>query len=267
MKNRLQEKITRARRKGEKLFSAFLTLGYPNLETTQKLILQFEKEGVDIIELGFPFSDPLADGPTIQYSSEQALKRGVRMEDAFQMVRDLRRSGCSVPLVFFTYLNPIYHYGLRSFVAEAKQAGFDGLLVPDLPPEEERSLQTACRKRNLSQIFLIAPTTEPKRAKFIAARSQGFIYYVSLRGVTGARKSLPRDIERNLKTFRGIFTKPVLIGFGVSNPKQARQLSRISDGVIVGSAIVEVLRKSGGKAEAAVRFVRQMIRAVKSRKR
>jgi tryptophan synthase alpha chain len=263
--NRLQLKIQKSKKHGEKLFCAFLTLGYPSVSATGKLIQAFERTGVDIIELGFPFSDPLADGPTIQYSSEHALAKGVRIQDAFQLVQSLRLRGLSVPILFFTYLNPIYHYGLKRFVTDARQAGFDGIIVPDLPPEEEKGFQKECQSQNLSQIFLIAPTTLKKRMRILAGRSNGFIYYVSLRGVTGARKSLPEDLRGNLKQLAGMTKKPVLIGFGVSSPDQGRILSRMCQGVIVGSAIIEKLRSSKGRLAPTVRFVGQMVRAVKGK--
>ncbi len=249
----------------QKLFCAFLTLGFPSLKATEELIFKFEKAGVDIIELGFPFSDPLADGPTIQYSSERAIENGVKIQDAFNLVKKLRKRGCEVPILFFTYLNPIFHYGLKKFTREAAAAGFDGVIVPDLPPEEEKEFSKDCVRHQLAQVFLVAPTTEPKRAAMIAEKSRGFIYYVSLRGVTGARKSTAADIEKNMKQLKRFTKKPVLIGFGVSSPEQAKKLSAMSHGVIVGSAIVDALRKSGGKTAPAVRFVESMVRAVKGR--
>lgn len=261
--NRLLSTTRRIKKNREKLFCAFLTLGFPNLEATEKLIEAFEKAGVDIIELGFPFSDPLADGPTIQYSSEMALKHGVRLEHAFDLVKKLRKKKINLPILLFTYLNPVYHFGLKRFAVEARRAGFDGVIIPDLPPEEEKDLAQACNKQGLAQVFLVAPTTEKKRAALIAKRSKGFIYYVSLRGVTGARKSLPSDIEAHVRSLKRTAKKPVLIGFGVSSPEQAWALSRISDGVIVGSAIVDRLRQTGGQIASAVEFVREMVKEVK----
>lgn len=262
--NRLLVTTNEARRKKEKLFCAFLTLGFPNLKATEKLIWEFEAMGVDILELGFPFSDPMADGPTIQYSSEAALKNGVCMEDAFKLVKKVRAQGCRMPILFFTYLNPVFHYGPKAFARRAKEAGFDGMIIPDAPPEEEKDLTRECRKLNLTRVYLVAPTTEKKRSAMIARESEGFIYYVSLRGVTGARKALASDIKANLKTLKCVTSKPVLIGFGVSSPEQSRDLGRVSEGVIVGSAIVEKLRKAKGNIKPAVAFVRQMIRALKN---
>jgi tryptophan synthase alpha chain len=263
MKNRLLVKLKEAKGRQSKLFCAFLTLGYPNLKTTKRLIKEFERLGVDILELGFPFSDPLADGPTIQYSSEYALEKGVRLRHAFQLVRKMRDEGIQIPILFFTYFNPIFHYGIKRFVVNARQAGLDGFIVPDLPPEEESDFQSECRRQRLAQVYLVAPTTEEKRAIFIARKSQGFVYYVSLRGVTGARKSLPNDLLEGLKAVRRVTRKPILVGFGVSTPEQAKVLARASDGVIVGSAIMDRLRRSHGKTADAVRLIRAMVQAVK----
>ncbi len=265
MRNFLKEKITKRSKERSKLFCAFLTLGFPSLEATEKLILEFEKIGVDIVELGFPFSDPLADGPTIQYSSEQALRKGVQLRDAFELAGKLRRRGCEMPLVFFTYLNPVFSYGMQKFVQRARQAGFDGLIIPDLPPDEEPVLERECVRRGLLRTFLVTPTTSEIRAKKIARATDGFIYYVSLRGVTGARKALPPDLKKNVARLKKISAKPVLIGFGVSTPRQAHELGAQSDGVIVGSAIVESLRRFGGLG-LTVQFVKRMVRGLKSKR-
>lgn len=262
MKSRLFKTIARAKKEKRKLFCAFLTLGYPSLESTEKLIEGFAKRGVDIIELGFPFSDPLADGPVIQYSSECALKRGVQMEDALQMVRNLRKKGIQVPLLLFSYLNPLHFFGLKRLPDSLKKAGFDGLIVPDCPGEEEPDFWKACRKKGLAPVFLVAPTTSPERARKIFARTQGFLYYVSLRGVTGARAELSPDWAANVKRLARMSPKPVLIGFGVSTPEQVRTLSRSGNGVIVGSAIVNALRESGGRLEPVFSFVESLLRAL-----
>lgn len=259
MKNLLSVKINEAKRKKRKLFCVFLTLGYPNIAATERLILSSEKAGVDIIELGFPFSDPLADGPTIQYSSEQALKKHVSLKDAFALVSRLRKKGCRIPILFFGYFNPVFSYGCKDFARDARSAGMDGLIIPDLPPEEELEFQKACRKQNLHIVQLVAPTTADKRAKMLVGKSQGFIYYVSLRGVTGARKALPSDLKAHLSKLKRMTSKPVLAGFGISTPDQARAISRMSDGVIVGSAVIEHLKHGVPAAES---FIEKMARAV-----
>ncbi len=261
--NRLLSVSGAAAASGRKLFCAFTTLGYPSLKKTELLIEAFAKDGVDIVELGFPFSDPLADGPTIQFSSEQALAHGVRIQHAFDLARSLRKKGVSVPLVFFTYFNPVFHYGYKTFLKKAKEAGFDAVLVPDLPPDQESGFRKEVRAQGLLQIFLIAPTSDARRTRMIARESEGFIYYVSLRGVTGARQALPSDIRRHLKQIKKVTKKPVLVGFGVSKPEQAKSLSAWSDGVIVGSAIIERIRKADGKIEPAIQFIREMVKAVK----
>ncbi len=259
LKNFLSDKIKQATRKKRKLFCVFLTFGYPSIAATERLILSAERSGVDIIELGFPFSDPLADGPTIQYSSEEALKKHVTMRGAMSLVKELREKGSKIPILFFGYLNPIYAYGENDFVRDAKAAGFDGLIIPDLTPEEEPIFHKECNRRKLHIVNLVAPTTSDKRARMLAGKSQGFIYYVSLRGVTGARKALPSDLTEHLQKLKRMTKKPVLVGFGVSTPEQAKDISRMSDGVIVGSAVINHLKKGVPSAE---RFIAKMSRAV-----
>ena len=258
MKNYLSHKIEQAQQKKRKLFCVFLTLGYPTIAAVERLILFSEKNGVDIIELGFPFSDPLADGPTIQYSSEQALKKHVSIRDAFQLVGRVRKKGCHIPIVFFGYFNPIFSYGAKAFARDARQAGLDGLIIPDLPPEEEKEFHKACRKQGLRFVQLVAPTTEGLREKMLVHKSQGFVYYVSLKGVTGTRKALPADLKDHLARIRRTTSKPVLAGFGISTPAQARDISRMADGVIVGSAVIEHLKRG---LPAAERFILQMSQA------
>ncbi|MFA6600674.1 MAG: tryptophan synthase subunit alpha [Candidatus Omnitrophota bacterium] len=265
MKNRLLTRIREVRLKRQKLFCAFLTLGYPSISAVKGMILEFEKLGVDILELGFPYSDPLADGPTIQFSSEAALRRKVTLEDAFRTVEMLRRMGLRMPVIFFSYLNPIYHYGMKAFVKRAKRAGFDGLIIPDLLPGSEPVLEAACRESGLCRTFLAAPTTPKARAVQLARKSKGFVYFVSTRGVTGARKAVPADIRASIRAMNRACPTPVLIGFGVSSPEQAKIFAAMSQGVIVGSAIIDRIRKAGGRTASAVRFVDEMVRAVKEK--
>jgi len=262
-KNRLLDKMQELKAKKQKAFCAFLTSGYPSLAKTAEYAEGFEKAGVDILEVGYPFSDPLADGPTIQFSSQQSLDRGITLDRVLKMVAGLRSRGLTIPAVFFSYYNPILAYGPGKFVRAAVKAGFDAVLVPDLPPEEEPVFAAECLKHGLSRIYLIAPTTSASRARVLARASEGFIYYVSLRGVTGARAKIPSDIGLHLSALKKMTDKPVLIGFGVSKPRQARDLSKLSGGVIVGSAIVEQIRKAKGATKPVLRYVREMVRAVK----
>ncbi len=262
--NRLEQYLKSARSRKEKIVCAFLTLGFPSIAATEKLIQEFEKSGVGILELGFPYSDPLADGPTIQYASDQALKRAhIQLQDAFRLVARLRKKGARIPIVFFSYVNPILNFGFTKFAAKIKQSGFDGLIVPDLQPDEAHAMEKICRRKKVSLVHLIAPTTESKRMKQIAARSQSFIYYVSLRGVTGARQKLAKDLKTNIAKIKRATKKPVLVGFGVSSPAHVRQICKFADGVIVGSAIIDSIRKSGGNLTKTVRFANALVRAAR----
>ena len=263
MKNRLLEKLKSTKDRKHKLFCAYLTLGFPKLHITEALIPALEKTGADILELGFPFSDPLADGPTIQYASSEAIKRGVQMRDAFRIMRRLRRRGLKMPVLFFSYLNPIMHYGVSRAVRQLHQSGFDGLIVPDLPPEEGKMWEPWFRRYDLSLVYLAAPTTTDERMREIVKRSSGFVYYVSLRGVTGARNSVPLGLERKLRSMKRLTHKPILVGFGVSNETQARRIARVADGIIVGSAIIERLREGRGRIGTAVAFTSRLVRSLK----
>ena len=247
MNNRLICRIEEALRKRRKLFCAYLTLGFPNLSVTRNLIPVLERSGTDILELGFPFSDPLADGPTIQKASERALKNGVTVHDALGIIRSLRKKGLSIPILFFSYINPVLRYGVKRLADDLARNGFDGLIIPDLSLEEGRFLEPVFKRVNLSLVYLIAPTTDKARAREIAKRSSGFVYYVSIRGVTGARYIVPRDLIRNVKQIKRLSRKPVLVGFGVSQVSQARAIAAVADGVIVGSAIVNQISKSKAK--------------------
>jgi tryptophan synthase alpha chain len=249
--NRLDFKIKQAHASGKKLFCAFVTLGYPNLSFTEKLIIELEKKGTDILELGFPFSDPLADGPVIQEASNQALNNGIRIKDAFLLASRLRKKGVQIPLVFFTYYNPILSYGITRFVAHAKQNGFDAVLCPDLPVEEDQELSRTIKKAGLGQIYLIAPTSSNARIQKIGRASHPFIYYVSRRGVTGIRKSMDQDLSAKLKNLKRQVHKAVLVGFGVSSAKHVREIAKNSDGVIVGSAIVDWAKRLKSPARVA----------------
>ena len=238
--NRIDIAFRRLKANRGKAFIAYITAGDPDLAATGKLVLCLERSGADMIELGIPFSDPIADGPVIQAASYRALSKKVNLAKIFRLVERLRKD-TEIPLVFMTYYNPILKYGLERFFMSCKRAGVDGVIVPDLPVEESDELVRLGRKTNTSTIFLIAPTSTKDRMRKIVRRSSGFIYYVSSTGVTGTRRSLPADIVENIRTIRSMTIKPIAVGFGVSDPKQAKLVAKTADGVIVGSAIVKLI--------------------------
>ncbi len=243
--NRIDERFTRLKRVGEQALMPYLTAGDPDLATTRSLILEFERRGADLVEIGVPFSDPLADGVTIQRASQRALQGGTTLKGILEMVSGLR-ADCRLPLLLMSYANPIYHFGIARFAKEAAAAGVDGLIVPDLPPEEAKELIDATSSHDVHLVFLLAPTSPRERIRKIATASKGFIYYVSLRGVTGARSRLSDDLEVTLKIIRSMTGKPLAVGFGISTPEHVRMVSRLADGVIVGSAIVSLLEREAG---------------------
>ncbi|MDD5595037.1 MAG: tryptophan synthase subunit alpha [Candidatus Omnitrophica bacterium] len=252
MKNRIEKKFLELKRNRKKAFIAFITAGYPNLKTTEKLVLELDNRGVDIIELGVPFSDPMADGPTIQEASFESLKKKTSLSDILKLVKRVRNKS-EVAICLMTYYNPIFAFGEEKFVRSARAAGVDGVIVPDLPPEEAKGLIKFSRSADLSTIFFISPTTSQERIKFITKVSRGFIYYVCLTGVTGARKNLPQDLLRKLKEIKKYTKVPVSVGFGVSTNQQVRQVLKNADGVIVGSAIVKKIKENLDKKDLTKR--------------
>lgn len=262
--NRIDRLFAELKKRRRKALIVYIAAGDPSLGETEKLIIELEKSGVDLVEIGVPFSDPLADGPTIQRASQRALRGGVNLRSVLKMVRLVRKK-TEIPLVFMTYYNPVYRYGVEKFVRDSKAAGADGVIIPDLPPEEAGEIFRVSKLENFATIFLAAPTSTRSRLKNIASRSTGFIYYVSLTGTTGARKKLPADIVAHVRALKNITKKPVCVGFGISLPAQARRISRLADGVIVGSAVIKVIEKNiGGKhlRKSVARFVKTLERAV-----
>lgn len=229
-------------KKNQKALITYITAGDPNLELTYELVLKMEKSGADIIELGIPFSDPLADGPIIQAASERALKSGTSLSKVLDMVKVLRNI-TSVPIALLSYYNPIYKYGVAQFVKDASFVGVDGIIIPDLPPEEAGELKYEANSKNLATIFLLAPTSTPERIRLISRVSSGFIYYVSLTGITGMRKNLDESLTESLRQIRLITNKPVGVGFGISTKDHVHQVTTIADAAIVGSAIVNLIAK------------------------
>lgn len=229
--------------KGEKALITFITAGDPDIKVTKELILTLEANGADIIELGIPFSDPMADGPTIQASSERALRKGATLQDVIDLVADVRKTS-EIPIVLFGYYNPIFQYGLKRFAKAAAAAGADGVLVVDLPAEEAGELKAELDKVGCDFIFLLTPTSDDGRIKVTVNKASGFVYFVSVTGVTGARKTVSRNVEGYVRKIRRFTDLPVGVGFGISTPEQAREVAAFADGVVVGSALVNVIATS-----------------------
>lgn len=238
--NRIDEKFIELRKEKKKALIVFLTAGYPDLETTEKLVYHLENCGVDIIELGVPFSDPIADGVTIQYSSQVALNQGINLNKIFVLCGKIRKKS-NLPLVLMSYYNPVYQF--RNFFKNAKKSGVDGIIIPDLLPEESEDILPLTSALGLSLIYLLAPTSNGERIRIITQKSQSFIYVVSLTGVTGVRKKLPEGLKTFLTKVRRYTNKPLALGFGISSPEQVYPVKNLIDGVIVGSAIIEIIRK------------------------
>jgi len=235
-------RITSVFKPGYKALIAYLTIGYPNIEATEKAVSVLSSSGCDIIELGIPFSDPLADGVTIQKASYRALQQGITQQACLEMAYQLRQR-IATPLIFMGYYNPILNFGLDSFCQASAKAGIDGLIIPDLPPEEGTELEASARKLKLDLIYLLAPTSTEERIGMVARRSQGFIYLVSLTGVTGARQTLPSELEGFVKRVRQKANQPLCVGFGISTPEQARRVATVADGVIVGSRLIQLIEQ------------------------
>ena len=218
----------------------YITVGYPTIEATLEVVPLLARNGCDIIELGIPFSDPLADGATIQKASFYALQNEVTPKLCLEVAKELSQK-VEIPLVFMTYFNPVFSYGLEQFCSDCAHSGIDGLIIPDLPPEEGEELGTVTEKQGLDIIYLLAPTSTNERIRLVAERSQGFIYLVSLTGVTGVREKLALGIEAFVARVRKVASQPLCVGFGISNSEQAKQVAGIADGVIVGSRIIQLM--------------------------
>ena len=239
---------------------AYVTSGDPNLATTREVILAAIAAGSSVIELGVPFSDPLADGPVIQRASERALKHGTSLDQVLKLAAEIREQSQSVGLIIFTYLNPILQMGLEKFCKIARLAGVDGVLVTDLPVEEAAPYLAEMRKNELAPIFLAAPTSTDDRLKRIAKVSRGFVYAVSRTGVTGARKQLPEDAQTLVRRLRKYTRLPIAVGFGISTPDQFAAVGGYADAAVVGSAIVDIIERSPGReAQSVSEFVKRLL--------
>jgi tryptophan synthase alpha chain len=250
----------RLRARGEKALVPFVTAGDPDLATTEALVLAMAAAGADLIELGVPFSDPIAEGPTIQRASERALAGGTTLRRVLELVKGVR-ARTDVPLLLMGYANPFYAMGARGFAAAAAEAGVDGIVVADLPPEEGADLYGAAADAGVDGVLLAAPTTTDARMRLLVERTRGFLYYVSLTGVTGARAALAADLEAAVRRVKALSRVPVCVGFGVATPEHAREIARYADGVVVGSALVERVERARKPEEAVdevARFVAEL---------
>ena len=246
--SRLDATFAALRARHERALVAYFTAGDPSLALTRKLVVEAARRGADVIELGIPFSDPLADGPVVQRATQRALAAGATLPRVLELVREMRGE-VSAPLVFLTYYNPILAFGLKAFCRTSVEAGIDGVIVADLPPEESGPLRSEAMAAGLDLIHLVAPTSTPERMRKIARASEGFVYMVSLTGVTGERTTLAPELTQQLRAFRAITTKPVCVGFGIGTPEQAALVGQLADGVIVGSAIVRLVEQHASSPE------------------
>ena len=242
--NRIEKRFKELAARGETAFIPYITAGDPTLERTAQLVVELEKAGADVIEFGVPFSDPVADGVVNQEAAQRALRHNVSLHDIVRLVKRLRVA-TQIPIVLFTYVNPVLAYGLESLAADAADAGVDGVLCVDLPPEEATEYKRLLDAKGIATVFLIAPTSTPERVKLIAKTSSGFVYYVSRTGVTGERADIESSVKSMVDRIRACTSIPVAVGFGISTPQQAEEVSGYADGVIVGSAIVRMVGELG----------------------
>lgn len=263
--NRIEERFRKLREVGEKAFIPFVTAGDPTLARTKEIVLALDEAGCDIVELGVPFSDPLADGAVNQEAAMRALEHDVCLADILSTVQDIRQTS-QVPLVLFTYYNPVLAYGTAQLAKDAAAAGVDGILCVDLPPEEGKELREAFASQGLSTVFLLAPTSTDERIAIITQASTGFLYYVSRTGVTGEQEGFDEQLRSMVEKIKQHTELPVAVGFGISNPAQAAEVAGFADGVVVGSAIVRMIGSLGDTPETAQKvgaFVRALVDATK----
>ncbi|MFL3649431.1 MAG: tryptophan synthase subunit alpha [Oceanospirillaceae bacterium] len=254
---RIDLKFAQLKKSGRKAFVAYVMAGDPNYEQCLRVVEGLPLAGVDIIELGLPFTDPMADGPTIQLAGQRALSAGMTLKKTLQMVRDFRVKDDSTPIVLMGYYNPIYSHGVNKFLEEAKSAGIDGMIVVDLPPEEDDELCIPAQKAGLNFIRLATPTTDSNRLPKVLTNTSGFVYYVSINGITGAAAAKPEDVAPEVARIKSSTDLPIIVGFGINTPENARTIASIADGVVVGSAIVSQIAE-GKSSETVLEFVKSL---------
>ena len=256
---RIETAFDELKRQGRKGFIPFITAGDPDLATTAKILVELSQAGATVIELGVPFSDPMADGPVIQRASERALKHELGIGDILHVVADVRR-GIETPIILFSYFNPLLQFGLKRLAQEAKAAGIDGVLVTDLSPEEAAEFETELRANDLDMIFLIAPTSTDERLKLVAQHARGFIYAVSRAGVTGVRTRVSEEAEKLVNRMRQFSSLPIAVGFGISTRDQVNDVQRYADAVVIGSAIVSEIERLQGATSALAKGIGDFVK-------
>ncbi|MBF0253713.1 MAG: tryptophan synthase subunit alpha [Candidatus Omnitrophica bacterium] len=265
MMNRLEQRLAELKKKKQKALALFVTAGDPSLKVTEQVVRFCDRSGVDLIEIGVPFSDPIADGPVIQASAFRALEKGVHLKQILGLVRRLRGEGLQIPIVLMSSANPLYGTGWVSVARDLSEAGVDGVIIPDLPLEESAELRRAFERRDLVNIMMTTPTTEGRRRRDILRSSRGFVYFVALIGLTGDRHESAAIISRRIREARLTATSPVLAGFGISGPADARAMCSAADGVIVGSALVQHLHQHSPRnlSDRSRKFILSLLKAVK----
>ncbi len=253
--------ITSILSQDHKALIAYITVGYPSIEDTLKMVPILASSGCDIVELGIPFSDPIADGVTIQRASFHALQNGVTPKVCLEVAKELSQK-TQIPLVFMTYFNPVFSYGLEKFCSACASSGVSGLIIPDLPLEEGSELETITQRQGLDLIYLLAPTSTKERIELVAQKSRGFIYLISVTGVTGARDRLPTDLEVFVARVKQIAKQPLCVGFGISTPEQAKRVAGIADGVIVGSRIIQLIETGDNFMSTIGNFIKELRQAL-----
>lgn len=267
--NRIEQRFKDLAERGEKAFIPFITAGDPTLDITGQLVLEFDKAGADIIEFGVPYSDPLADGPVNQDAAMRALKHHVTIEDILALVKKLRTQ-TDIPIMLFTYYNPVLAYGVESLAEDAAESGIDGILCVDLPPEEAADYERAFAAKELSTVFLLAPTSTDERIDLVVKHSTGFIYYVSRTGTTGEQAQIESTVKTMVEKIKSKTDAPVAVGFGISNPQQAAEIAGYGDGVVVGSAIVRMIGELGDSPDTPLQvgtFVKSLVDATRGHAR
>lgn len=252
--NRVNQKFTSLEKDGKSALVCYVTAGDPSLDATKSIVLELEKSGADIIELGIPFSDPMADGPTIQLASERSLAVGTNLNKVLEVVTEIREIS-DIPLILFGYYNPFLSYGLKKFARDARECGVDGVLVVDLPPEESEEFKKALDENGLHLVFLLAPTSTQERIELVSENASGFIYLVSITGVTGSRPDMEYSLDSLTNLIKEKSKLPVGIGFGVSSPQQIREISSYADAVIVGSALVKIIEENRDDRDLMLREI------------